>query len=164
MMIISRNYQCILLCIIELSLSSFVWCAFLMTDTYRAISGCNKDRKHTGSSAIYNSRSQLDCASKCSETFDCTGINHCLLSGVSTCDLMYVTSRPPSCNVLKPQEGCTYFHKVSNSYTMGCLPVRKNNSRALASGLSYVQMDKHGITILYHLHKCRSCTSRDISF
>ena len=40
----------------------------------------------------------------------------------------------------------------SNSYTMGCLPVRVDNPRALASGLSYVQADKHGITILYHLH------------
>ena len=39
-----------------------------------------------------------------------------------------------------------------NSYTMGCPPVRGDNPRALASGLSYVQVDKHGITILYHLH------------
>ena len=36
---------------------------------------------------------------------------------------------------------------TSNSYTMGCLPVRGDNPRALASGLSYVQVDKHGITI-----------------
>ena len=35
---------------------------------------------------------------------------------------------------------------------MGCPPVRGDNPRALASGLSYVQVDKHGITILYHLH------------
>ena len=28
--------------------------------------------------------------------------------------------------------------KVSNSYTMGCPPVRGDNPRALASGLSYV--------------------------
>ena len=40
---------------------------------------------------------------------------------------------------------------ISNSYTMGCPPVRGDNPRALASGLSYVQVDKHGITILYHL-------------
>ena len=53
---------------------------------------------------------------------------------------------------------------LSNSYTMGCPPVRGDNPRALASGLSYVQVDKHGITILYHLHQCRHCTSRDISF
>ena len=51
---------------------------------------------------------------------------------------------------------------ISNSYTMGCPPVRGDNPRALASGLSYVQVDKHGITILYHLHQCRRCTSRDI--
>ena len=42
---------------------------------------------------------------------------------------------------------------LSNSYTMGCPPVRGDNPRALASGLSYVQVDKHGITILYHLHQ-----------
>ena len=36
---------------------------------------------------------------------------------------------------------------LSNSYTMGCPPVRGDNPRALASGLSYVQVDKHGITI-----------------
>ena len=41
---------------------------------------------------------------------------------------------------------------LSNSYTMGGPPVRGDNPRALASGLSYVQVDKHGITILYHLH------------
>ena len=50
-----------------------------------------------------------------------------------------------------------------NSYTTGCPPVRGDNPRALASGLSSVQVDKHGITILYHLHQCRSCTSSDIS-
>ena len=41
--------------------------------------------------------------------------------------------------------------------------VRGDNPRALASGLSYVEVDKHGITILYHLHQCRPCTSGDIS-
>ena len=35
---------------------------------------------------------------------------------------------------------------ISNSYT-GCPPVLGDNPRALASGLSYVQVVKHGITI-----------------
>ena len=48
---------------------------------------------------------------------------------------------------------------LSNNYTMGCPPVRGDNPQALASGLSYVQVDKHGITILYHQHQCRPCTS-----
>ena len=52
---------------------------------------------------------------------------------------------------------------LCNSYTMACPPVRIDNPRALASGLSYVQVDKHGITILYHLLQCRPCTSSDIS-
>ena len=47
---------------------------------------------------------------------------------------------------------------------MGCPPVLGDNPRALASGLSYVQVDKHGITILYLIHQCRPCTSHDISF
>ena len=34
---------------------------------------------------------------------------------------------------------------------MACPPVHGDNSRALASGLSDVQWDKHGITILYQL-------------
>ena len=42
---------------------------------------------------------------------------------------------------------------------MGCPPVRGENERALASRTG----GKHGITILYHLHQCRPCTSRDIS-
>ena len=50
---------------------------------------------------------------------------------------------------------------LSNSYTMGCPPVRGDITRALASGLSYVQVDNHGITILYHLHQCRPFISRD---
>ena len=32
---------------------------------------------------------------------------------------------------------------------MACPPVRGDYPRALASGLSYVQVDKHGITISY---------------
>ena len=51
---------------------------------------------------------------------------------------------------------------LGNSYTMGCPPVHGDNPRALASGLSYVQVDKHAITILYQLHQCRPRTSRDI--
>ena len=35
---------------------------------------------------------------------------------------------------------------------MGCPPVHEDNPRALASGLSYVHVDKHVITILCHLH------------
>ena len=57
----------------------------------------------------------------------------------------------------------TLHHQLSNSYSMDCPPVRGDNPRALARGLSYVQVDKHGITILYHPHQCRPCTSRDIS-
>ena len=58
---------------------------------------------------------------------------------------------------------CVSEDLLGNSYTMGCPQVRGDNPRALASGLSYVQVDKHGITILYHLYQCRPCTSRDIS-
>ena len=43
------------------------------------------------------------------------------------------------------------YDVTSNSYTMGCPPVLGDNPRALASGLSYVQVEKHGITILYHI-------------
>ena len=46
---------------------------------------------------------------------------------------------------------------------MGCPHVRADNSRALGSGLSNVQVDKHGITTLYHFHPCKPCSSRDIS-
>ena len=49
--------------------------------------------------------------------------------------------------------------KICNSYTMGCPPVRG----PLATGLSYVHVDTHGINILYHLYQCRPCTSRVIS-
>ena len=52
--------------------------------------------------------------------------------------------------------------QLCNSYTMAGPPEGGDNPRALASGLSNVQLDKHGITILYHLHQCRPCTSRGI--
>ena len=51
---------------------------------------------------------------------------------------------------------------ICNSYTIGCPPVRGDNPRALASGLSNVQAYNHGISILYHLHQCIPCTSQDI--
>ena len=41
-------------------------------------------------------------------------------------------------------ESQDFFRRTSNSYIMGCPPVRGDNPRALASGLSYVQVDKHG--------------------
>ena len=55
--------------------------------------------------------------------------------------------------------------KRSKSYTMVYPPVRGYNPQALARGLSYVQVYKHGITTLYHLHvhQCIPCTLRDIS-
>ena len=43
---------------------------------------------------------------------------------------------------------------------MGCPPVRGDNPRALASGLSYVKVDKQGIRNNFIR---RPCTSRDIS-
>ena len=38
---------------------------------------------------------------------------------------------------------------TSTSYSMGCPPVRGDTPRALASGLSYVQVDNHGKTIYF---------------
>ena len=46
---------------------------------------------------------------------------------------------------------CT-LQMICNSYTIDCQSVCGDNPQALASGLSYVQVDKHGITILDHLH------------
>ena len=62
-----------------------------------------------------------------------------------------------------------YFSKLLKGYAIlgppfegliGCTPVRGNNPRALESELSYVQVDKHGKTILYYLHQCRPYISR----
>ena len=39
---------------------------------------------------------------------------------------------------------------LCNSYTFVCPPVREDNPRALASGLSYVQVDKHGTCIIIY--------------
>ena len=44
-------------------------------------------------------------------------------------------------------------HSISKSHRMGCTPIRGDNPRALACGLSYVQVDRYGITILYHQHQ-----------
>ena len=38
----------------------------------------------------------------------------------------------------------TLGQALCNSCTKGCPPVRGDNPRALASGLSYVQVDNHG--------------------
>ena len=42
---------------------------------------------------------------------------------------------------------CYWNFHTSNSYTMGCQPVHGDNPQALASGLFYVQVDKHGTTM-----------------
>ena len=38
---------------------------------------------------------------------------------------------------------------------MACPPVRGDYPRDLASGLSYIQADKHSMNMLYNLHQCR---------
>ena len=63
--------------------------------------------------------------------------------------------RGPSNRVTKAENGVLPdVATIRYSNTMGCPPVRGDNPRALASGLSYVQVDKHGITVLYHLYQC----------
>ena len=42
----------------------------------------------------------------------------------------------------------TSGRQLSNSYIMGCPFVRGDDPRALGSGLSYVQVDKHSMTTL----------------
>ena len=49
------------------------------------------------------------------------------------------------------------------SYTTVCPLVRGDNPRALASGLSPVQADKHGITILYYPQQYGPCPVGNIS-
>ena len=49
---------------------------------------------------------------------------------------------------------CIYGPYIHNGYAMVCPPVHGDNSCHLAPGLSSVQVDNHGITILYHLHQC----------
>ena len=57
---------------------------------------------------------------------------------------------------------CLRDTDISNSYTIGYSHVRGDNPRALAKWLSYVQVDKHGIIILYHLHQCRRLVHHEI--
>ena len=46
---------------------------------------------------------------------------------------------------------------------MDCPRVFGDNPRALANRLSFVYVEKQGLTILNRLHQCRPCTSGDIS-
>ena len=45
---------------------------------------------------------------------------------------------------------------------MSCPPVRGDNPRALASGLSYVQVDKHGIRLFYTIYISVDLAHHDI--
>ena len=51
--------------------------------------------------------------------------------------------------------GTSTKQSINNSYTMFCPHGREDNPRALASGLSYILVDNHGIAFLYHLRQCR---------
>ena len=57
------------------------------------------------------------------------------------------TARPLRSGNRMIHGGEKMIDELSNSYTMGCPPVRGDNPRALASGICYVQVHKHGITI-----------------
>ena len=46
-----------------------------------------------------------------------------------------------------------FFYKCKHNFVIVIRWV-EDNSRALASGLSYVQVDKHGIKFLCHQHQC----------
>ena len=51
---------------------------------------------------------------------------------------------------------------IGNSYSMACPPVRGDNPRALASGLSYVHVEKHGITITNTIYISVDLVSHEI--
>ena len=72
------------------------------------------------------------------------------------CPFSRVYFKRPYLTFDDPQK-CLSGQFLCNSYAMGCPPVRGDNPRALVSGLSYEQVDKHGIAILYHIHQCRPC-------
>ena len=55
------------------------------------------------------------------------------------------------------------WYHIRNSNIIGCPPVRGDNPRALASGLSPRTGGQTLYNYLYHLHQCRPCTSRDSS-
>ena len=67
-------------------------------------------------------------------------------------DCKEVEVRPDKVEVVAsacfPLLGAVNWQSLGSSCTMACLPVSGDNPQALASGLSYVQVDKHGITIL----------------
>ena len=52
-----------------------------------------------------------------------------------------------------------YILRLYYRYTIVCPPICGENPRALASGLSPVQMDKlwYMYYFLYHLHQCKTC-------
>ena len=52
---------------------------------------------------------------------------------------------------LMPETGLHSYisNYIRNSYIMGCPPVSGDIPRALASGLSYVQVGKHGLNYIY---------------
>ena len=62
--------------------------------------------------------------------------------------------------IMYQERNICYLAVLSNNYTMVCTPVCGDNPRALASGLSPIQVDNNVINILYHLHHCRHCTLR----
>ena len=93
----------------------------------------------------------------------CAHLNWCMLTDAFKMQVSMKQEMSQSDTYHRPQTNeCTQLQQ-EHICTMGCPPVRGDNPRALASGLSYVQADKHGITILYHQHQCRPGTSRDIS-
>ena len=51
---------------------------------------------------------------------------------------------------------------LRNSFTMGYLPVGGdvNPQGLVTSGRPCVQLEKHGISILYNLHQCRPCIDK----
>ena len=50
----------------------------------------------------------------------------------------------------------------ANAISMVFPPIRGDNPRALARGLSHAQVDNNITTILYHLHQCIPCTLRKL--
>ena len=62
---------------------------------------------------------------------------------MSFCERIVVHTDTKPYNNLLIAPACTFTLCIalSNSYTMGCPPVRGDNPRALASGLFYVQAD-----------------------
>ena len=112
--LITCAFICLFLCVKALNIVPYA--------SYSPVLDYETNKRHRGAFVLSTS-SELDrsvnaiyCSRLCEQAYDCLGINVCMESGVTSCNLVPYSLKPLNIGKLGKRKGCSFFHKVCDVF------------------------------------------------